>query len=171
MKDAPSSWVSTALASELWRRLRREATHCSTEVQKNTLPVLLKKLSGHWFPGTCSHFPKVKGFSWRAGLEIFCRTIFSLPGGHPAPLRNICKRQTISRAPVFLLPRLTNHFVIQHDLYLELVFHSSLQDLPSIFTSDIPPITLLCFPVRRRKAALLRYQHLGSLLQPFIFPR
>lgn len=35
----------------------------------------------------------------------------------------------------------------------------------------LPHLTLLCFPLRRRIAALLRYQHLGSLLQPFILPR
>lgn len=91
MKDAPSNWVSTVLAGELWRRVQREG---------RSPPVLLAKLSGHWFPGTCSHFLKVKAFPWKAGIKIFCCTIFSLPGGHPAPLRDICKHQTTS--PVLL---------------------------------------------------------------------
>lgn len=82
------------------QRTDRCSTHCGTEEQENVLPVLFAKLSGHWFPGTCSHFPEVKEFPWRAGIEIFCCTIFSLPGGHPAPLRDKCKRQTMS--PVLL---------------------------------------------------------------------
>lgn len=68
-------------------------------------------------------------------------------------------------------PCLINHLVFQRDPYFELVFHSSLQDLPSIFTSDISPLKLLRFPLRRRKAALLRNQHRGFLLQPYILPR
>lgn len=49
------------------------------------LPVLLVKLPRHLpgnQPGKCSPFPKVKELVLRAGIEIFCCTIFCSPGGH-----------------------------------------------------------------------------------------
>lgn len=55
-------------------------------------------------------------------------------------------------------------------LFWSRVFHSSLQDLPSIFTFDISPLKLLGFPLRRRKVALLWYLHLVSFYNLFISP-
>lgn len=166
MKDATSSWVSAMLAGELWRRGRRQdwSLQHTSRYRENKLLTLLAKLSGHWFPGTCSHFPEVKEFPWRAGLEIFCCTIFSLPGGHPAPLRDMNTKPCFSCACVFAS-------LFDQSLCYSMwpLFQTCLSLFSPGPTSDISPLTLL-FCVGE-KAALLRYKNLGSLLKPFILHR
>lgn len=82
-------------AGELWTRVWRWERSLQNDRETEKSAEDREPCGPHW-EQNCSHFHKVKEFAWRAGIETFCRTIFSSPGGHPAPLWNICKRQTVS---------------------------------------------------------------------------
>lgn len=84
----------------------------------------------------------------------------------------MCKCQTMSPMLLFFaFPHLINHFSTHLDLIFELVFASSLQDLPSIFTFDSsPPQVTLPPSVTCVGEGLLRYLRLGFLPCPSLSP-
>lgn len=86
-------------------------------------------------------------FAWRAGIEILPLVQYfqHTRRASSAAVEYMFTPNHVSYTSVFHFPHLINLFFIQHDLYFELVFHSSLQDLPSIFTFDFFPLKLLQF--------------------------
>lgn len=137
--------------------------------QGNMLPMLFVKLSRHWFPGVAI-FPDLKSLLEEQALKSSAALYLA----HLEGIQRHCGTY-VSAEPclpcscVFASPFDQSLCSPTWPLFWACLSLLSPGPAPHLCFWHMP-LKFLCFPLRRRKAALLRYQHLGFLLQPFLSP-
>lgn len=176
LKDAPSSWVLSALASELWRRVWTgdwSLQHIAVQRNRKTCCLCCSQnFQVIDFQVRAAIFPKLKSFLEEQALKSSTALYWAyLEGIQHRWGTNVSAKPCLPCSCVFTSPFDQSLCYSTWPLFWACLSLLSPGPGLHLYFWHLPHLTLLCFPLRRRKAALLRYQHLGSLLQPFILPR
>lgn len=172
MHQAAESWARWPVncGGVCEQRTDRCSTCCGTEEQENMLSVLFAKLLGH-FQVHAAIFTKLKSFLEEQVKSSTALYSVYLEGIQHRWGTNVSTKPCLPCSCVFTFPFDQSLCYSTWPLFWACLSLLSPGPGLHLYFWHLPHLTLLCFPLRRRKAALLRYQHLGSLLQPFILPR